>query len=736
MTQQEPTPPPPPPAPDKLDGVVERIIFHNPDTAYTVARLVPDGAAEAVVIVGTLPAATPGEALHLRGKWTTNPQHGRQFEFIDHAPVLPKTALGIEKYLGSGLVKGVGPVSAKRLVERFGIEIIEILDRAPERLREVPGIGPKRAADIAQAWRAQTALRETMIFLQSIGISVAHAARLTRLHGPETARLIQQDPYRLLLDVRGLGFTTVDKIAEKMGIGRDAPMRLRAGLEHVLDRFTEDGHVFAPLGDLLQEAQHILGAPREALEDALAALASEQRVVLDAEPSGRRVVYPARLHRAEQAVAFRLAQLISTKRPLLAGDHSARLAQFERDFKFHFAEQQRTALLTALQGGVVVITGGPGTGKTTLLRALLRMLEGTGTRTLLCAPTGRAAKRMGEAARRQAQTIHRLLHYSPGQRSFQRNTDNPLAADLVVVDEASMLDLALAADLLEAIPPGCALLLIGDVDQLPAVGPGSVLRDLIGSGHVPVIRLSVIFRQAQRSAIIFNAHRVNRGEFPLFPETEEQRRHSDMFFVEKIDPQEALGAIQSLVQERIPNRFHLDSLRDIQVISPMRRGSLGTVALNAALQALLNRDSRPLMRGGRLWKTGDKVMQITNNYEKDVFNGDLGFIVRIDPEDQCLTVRYAHRVVDYGFDELDEIELAYAITVHKSQGSEFPAVVLALHTQHHVMLQRNLLYTAITRGQRLVTIVGSRRALARAVREASHSQRLSGLPRRLDALLR
>jgi exodeoxyribonuclease V alpha subunit len=725
----------PPPESETLDGVVERIIYHNPETAYTVARFVPDGAEESTVIVGTLPAATPGEALRLKGKWTQNPAHGRQFEFGEHAPVLPGTVLGIEKYLGSGLVKGIGPVLAKRLVSKFGAETLEVLDREPERLREVAGIGPKRVDDIARAWTAQSALRETMVFLQGIGVSVTYAARLTRLHGPETARLVKQDPYRLLLDVRGLGFKSVDKIAEKMGIARDAQVRLRAGLEHALDHFVEEGHAFAPLGELLDEAEHLLGASREALDEALAAVAAEQRVILDTEPSGRRVVYPARLHRAEQAVAFRFAQLITTRRPLLSGDLGARLARFETEFKFHFAAQQRTALLTALQGGVAVITGGPGTGKTTLLRALLRMLEGTETRALLCSPTGRAAKRMSQAARRQAQTIHRLLQYSPAVHRFARNGDNPLAADLVVVDEVSMLDLPLAADLLEAIPPGCALLLIGDADQLPAVGPGNVLRDLVECGRAPVIRLSEIFRQARRSAIVHNAHRINRGEFPYLPKTEEQRQKSDLFFVEKHDPGEAVEAIKALVQERIPSRFGLDSVRDIQVIAPMRRGSLGVINLNAELQALLNRDSHPLFRAGRLWKRGDKVMQISNNYDKDVYNGDLGLIAKIDPEEQFLTVRFDHRVVDYGFDELDELELAYAITIHKSQGSEFPAVVIPIHGQHHVMLQRNLLYTAITRGRRLVTIVGTKQALARAVREARQSQRLSGLVRRLAALL-
>ncbi len=731
------TKPPSPTDAESLEGVLDRVVFHNPENDYTVARFIPDGAESEVTVVGTLPAATPGEALRLGGKWVVDKTHGRQFSFQDHSPILPTSALGMEKYLGSGLVKGVGPVLAKRLVAKFGDTTLDMLDSEPRRLREVSGIGRKRAAEIEEAWAAQTALRETMVFLQGIGVSVTHAARLAKTHGRETARVVQQNPYRTLLDVRGLGFKSVDKIANQMGIERDAPMRLRAGIEHVLDRFVLDGHVFAPRAEMLEEAEHVLGAAHEKLEEAIGALATEQRVVLETEPdSGRRIVYLARLHRAEQAVAFRLAQLISTRRALVTGDPAERLARFEQEFKFRFAEEQRTALTTALQGGVAVITGGPGTGKTTLLRALLRLLAGTETRTLLCAPTGRAAKRMGQTARHRAQTIHRLLQYSPAEHRFARNADHPLNADLVVVDEASMLDLPLAADLLSAVPPGCALTLIGDVDQLPAVGPGNLLRDLIDCGRLPVVRLTEIFRQAKRSAIIHNAHRINRGEFPHLPKTEEQRRESDMFFVEKNEPAEVVETIKALGQERSPGRFGLDSVRDIQVISPMRRGALGITNLNIELQTLLNRDSRPLMRGGRVWKRGDKVMQITNNYDRDVFNGDLGFIVNIDPEEQALTVRFDHRVVDYGFDELDELDLAYAMTIHKSQGSEFPAVVIALHGQHHIMLQRNLLYTALSRGRKHVTIVGTRQALARAVREARQGQRLTALARRLTELLK
>lgn len=735
MSVSSPTPPASPGEVEIITGVVERIIFHSQESGYTVVRFVPDGAPAEIVAVGLIPAPTPGEALRLTGKWMVNRTHGRQFEFTDHAPVLPATATGIEKYLGSGLIKGIGPVMAKRLVAAFGDKTLEVLDDQPERLREVAGVGPKRAADIQEAWTRQTALRETMVFLQGIGVSVTYAARLARLHGRDTARLVRQDPYRLLLDVRGLGFKTVDKIAAQMGIAADSPVRLRAGLEHAIERFTHEGHVFAPLGDLLEEADHLLGAPREALEEALTMLVAEQRIVIEAEPSGRRIVYPLHLLRAEEEVAFRIAQLMAARRALAAGEPDARLRRFEEEFKFRFAEQQRKALITALQGGVVVITGGPGTGKTTLLRALLRMSESPQSQVVLCSPTGRAAKRMSQSARRPAATVHRVLQYRPDKGGFTRNASHPLAADLVIVDEASMLDLPLAAHLLAAIPAGCALVLIGDVDQLPAVGPGNVLRDIIDSGRVPVVRLREIFRQAQRSLIVTNAHCVNAGEFPHLPQSEEERTSSDMFFIERHEPGEVVETIKALVQERIPTRFGLDSVNDVQVITPMRRGVLGVTSLNAELQALLNRDSHPLMRSGRLWKRGDKVMQVSNNYDRDVYNGDLGIIVNIDAEGQFLSIRFDHRVVDYGFDELDELDLAYAITIHKSQGSEFPAVVIPIHGQHHIMLQRNLLYTAITRGRRLVTLVGTRQALARAVREARQSRRHTGLARRLERLL-
>lgn len=709
-----------------LEGVVERITYASAEDGYTVARLAVAGRPAPVTVVGAMPGLHPGQVLRLTGEWTRHARFGEQFRVSAWEVLTPATRVGIERYLGSGLIKGVGPVTARRLVERFGEETLQIIEQEPERLREVSGVGPDRVARIRAAWDAQREVREVMLFLQGHGVSATYAGKIFKTYGRGAVALVRENPYRLARDIYGIGFKTADGIAARLGVSPDAPVRLEAGLLHVLGSLTEEGHCCYPREGLLKAAAEVLQVPPAALGDPLARLGEAAEVVV--EPGEEEpVVFPRDLHEAEAALARRLGVFLKVPRFGVALDAARALSWVEGQTGLVLAPRQKEALAAALGGKAVVITGGPGTGKTTILRCLLTILERKGLRVLLTAPTGRAAKRMSEATGRPAQTVHRLLEFSPREGAFRRTAARPLSAEAVIVDEVSMADLPLMHRVVEALPPEALLVLVGDADQLPSVGPGAVLADCIASGVLPVVRLQEVFRQAEQSLIVQNAHRVNRGEMPLLGEA------GDFQFLEEEDPDRLAALVVETVAHVLPARHRLHPVEEIQVLAPMHRGTLGVAALNQALQAALNPSGPALTRGQRVLRVGDKVMQLRNNYETEVFNGDIGRVARVDPEEGTLTVRFEEREVPYEAADLDELTLAYAVSVHKSQGSEYPAVLLLLHTQHFIMLRRNLLYTAITRGRRLDVLAGSRRALAIAVKTAPAEGRHTRLAARLRA---
>jgi exodeoxyribonuclease V alpha subunit len=712
-----------------LEGVLERIVFFNEENSFTVARLQVAGKKDLVTIVGALSLPTPGETLRLRGQWVVDTKFGQQFRVESCLSVLPATIVGMKKYLGSGLVKGIGSIMARRIVDKFGLETFDIIEDNPERLQEAEGIGPIRTERITNAWQEQKEIREVMVFLQGHEVSPAYAVKIFKAYGDKAISVVKENPYRLALDISGIGFKTADKIARSMGIDPNSQIRAEAGIIHVLSELVDEGHVYYPYEELKEKAAELLEVDQGILDMALATLAQQERVLIEELPE-LKAVYLTPLHVAEVNVARRLKTLIESPKQPLQIDIEKAIEWVQGTNHIELAETQKQALRKAITGKVLVLTGGPGTGKTTLVNSLVRILEKKRQLIVLASPTGRAAKRLSEVTGREAKTIHRLLEFSPKEGGFKRNEDNPLDADLVVIDEASMVDILLMNNLLKAIPLAATLVLVGDVDQLPSVGPGNVLKDVIASGCVETVILTEIFRQAQESLIIVNAHRVNRGEFPQLKPQPGQR--SDFYYVEKNTPEEVLGVIKELCIKRLPNAFHLSPLDDIQVMTPMHRGTVGVANLNAELQALLNPEGKVITRGGRLFRINDKVMQIKNNYEKDVFNGDIGRIIGIDFEEQRVKVRFEDRVVDYELSDLDDLVLAYAISIHKSQGAEYPAVVVPLLSQHYIMLQRNLLYTAITRAKRLVVLVGSKRAIAIAVKNNKVQHRYTNLAGRLS----
>ena len=677
-------------------------------------------------MLGAAPSIAAGEYIQASGTWENHREHGLQFRATFLRVTAPTSAEGMEKYLASGLIKGIGPTFAQRLVNAFREGVFEVIEHAPQRLLEVEGIGPKRACRITASWADQKVIREIMAFLQGHGVSTSRAVRIFKTYGADAIPLVSENPYRLARDITGIGFKSADLIAERLGISRTAMVRARAGIAFTLAEAMTNGHCGLAEDDLLVQAEKLLEIPSDTLAGALQAELASGEVVADLIDT-RRCIFLAYLWRAERLIAHRLQTLIHERPPWPTIDSERAIGWVEKKFGVTLAASQRAAVALALANKLLVVTGGPGVGKTTLVNSILKILCAKSVAVALCAPTGRAAKRLAESTGLAAKTIHRLLEADPRNGGFKRCETNPLACDLLVVDEVSMVDVPLMAALIRALPPQAGLLLVGDADQLPSVGPGQVLADIINSGVVPTARLTEVFRQAAQSRIVVNAHRINQGQMPEF--NHQSKEVSDFYLVEADEPDDAAHKIIEIVRSRIPARFGLDPIREVQVLCPMNRGRLGARALNLDLQAALNVDqSKPsVVRFGFSFRSGDKVMQTINDYDKDVFNGDLGFVQAVDPEAQELVLNFDGRLVNYDFGELDEIVPAYAITIHKSQGSEYPAVVIPLSTQHYLMLRRNLIFTGITRGKRLVVLVGQRKALAIAVRNSRAERRRSKL---------
>ena len=721
-------PTPEPSAHEVLAGLVERVTYHNAENGFCVLRAKARGHRDMVTIVGHAATISAGEWITATGVWLNDRTHGQQFKAQFLRTSLPDSADGIEKYLSSGMIRGVGPVYAKKLVRAFGEKVFDVIEATPDRLREIDGIGPVRAASILAAWAEQKAVREIMVFLHSHGVGTARAVRIFKTYGSDAIQVMTENPYRLARDIRGIGFKTADAIAMKLGIEKTAMVRVRAGIAYALTEAMDEGHCGLPTEELIPLAEKLLEVPPQLVRTALDLELHEGNVVAD-RVGETPCVFLAGLHRAERNIAERLTRLANGTLPWPWIDPEKALPWVEKHIGLALAESQVAAIRLALKSKVLVMTGGPGVGKTTIVKAILRILAAKGTDILLCAPTGRAAKRMTEATGFEAKTIHRLLEVDPKAGGFKRGDDNPLDCDLLVVDETSMVDVMLMQALMRAVPDGAALLIVGDIDQLPSVGPGQVLADIISSGAVPVVRLTEVFRQAAQSRIITTAHRINQGYIPDLspPETE-----SDFYFVQADEPETAVARIIELVKTRIPNRFGLDPIRDIQVLCPMNRGGIGARSLNIELQAALNpAGDRKVERFGWTFAPGDKVMQIENDYDKEVYNGDIGYIDDVDSIAGEIVASFDGRSVTYGFGELDMLVPAYAATIHKSQGSEYPAVIIPVLTQHYAMLQRNLLYTGVTRGKRLVILVGQKKAIAIAVRNVSGRHRWSKLGERL-----
>ncbi len=722
----------------KLQGLVERITFTSEDYGYSVIKVRAPGHRDLVTAVGNFVSLCPGETILMEGTWSNHARFGRQFQVNRYETTVPSTVFGIRKYLGSGLIRGIGPKMADRIVECFAEKTLDIIENEIERLLEIDGIGKYRVGQIQKAWEEQKEIRTLMIFLRSNGASVALASRIFKNYGRQSVDIVRENPYRLAMDITGVGFLTADRLAGNLGFAADSPLRAEAGILFVLHESTEEGHVCMPRCLLMERCRNRLQIETPVLEEALSSLKAQMRIkeetltqATSRQFGDERAIYLSPLHASEVGAAARFATIQRYRRLQARIDSQGALNWVRGRLNFSLAPLQEEAVRLALCEKVVVITGGPGTGKTTLVRAILAIYERIGGRVRLAAPTGRAAKKLSEATGHPAATIHRLLEFSPQIGGFQRNEQKPLSADIVIVDEISMMDIVIANHLLKAVPSQAVLVLVGDADQLPSVGPGNVLGDIIESDRFPVIRLTEIFRQASQSRIITNAHLIRQGAFPDLRADSGQKQ--DFYFINREDPQEALNTIVQLCVERIPRRFGLDPMEDIQVLSPMHRGEIGSQNLNFALQNALNPAGITLETAGRTFRINDKVMQIRNNYDKDVFNGDIGRIRRIDHEDGGIRVEFDGRSVKYDSSDLEELVHAYAISIHKSQGSEYPAVVFPLLTQHFMMLQRNLLYTAVTRARKLVVIVGSKKALAIAVKNNRMQTRFSLLKERLSS---
>lgn len=725
-----------------LEGMVEKVVFHNDENGYTVLRIQvesengkPVKLADTVACVGHMLAPRIGSRLRLEGRYVINARYGKQLAFQSADELMPVKGDDIRAYLSSGLIKGVGKSLADRIVDKFGDDTIRILDEEPMRLADVRGVGPKNIEQICKSWEEHRGMRDLQIFLQPHGISTSLAIRIYKTYGGRAKAIVRENPYRLAMDVRGIGFITADDIARKLGFGEDHPLRIQAAALYILQKASEDGHVFLPEDELMEKLCQQLGCTREQAADAIEILDAENRLVRETlvpaigDKPALIGIYLSRFHHCESRTAFYLQRLMNTPKAIKFENLEKLLQSARENMPFELAPEQIEAVQASAKAKTLVITGGPGTGKTTIIKAIIKLFQAANAKISLAAPTGRAAKRMSEACGLEAKTIHRLLEYSPRDDKFARNEDNPLACGLLVVDEASMMDTLLFYYLLKAVPFGATLVLVGDVHQLPSVGPGNVLGDIIDSAVAPVVRLNEIFRQSAQSEIICNAHMINHGQMPVLEKNTDKL--SDFYFIARDDPAEAADLIVDLIKNHIPRRFGLDAINEIQLLAPMHKGAVGAENMNSRLQEALNPNALEVRKGERVFRLHDKVMQVRNNYDKDIFNGDIGRISYINPRERNLSVNFDGEVISYEFDELDELVPAYAISIHKSQGSEYPAVVIPLMMQHYIMLQRNLVYTGVTRGKKLVILVGESRALQIAIKNNKTSKRNTWLAQRL-----
>jgi exodeoxyribonuclease V alpha subunit len=715
-----------------IQGEVITVVYHNPENGYVIARLDSPSEPGQVNVVGLLGDVAPGESLRMTGEWVEHPKFGRQFKADSCEHLLPASINGIRRFLGSGAVKGIGEKTADRMISRFGSQILDIMDSDPEQLLEVEGIGPAKLKTIVSSWQEKREVRGLMLFLQTHGVATTFAHRIFRHYGVNAVQRLRANPYDLAYDIHGIGFRTADEVALKLGFAEDAPQRLEAGVEYCLRQAADGaGHMFLPRSTLAEESAKLLGChDLELIEEQIEALAERKRLLIEPLPEKgvAEAVFLTYFYRTEREIASRLQGLLDHVSRLDPQKISKAVEREEQRQSLTLSEEQRAAVESACGHKVSIITGGPGTGKTTITRVVVRALKALGLKISLAAPTGRAAKRLAEATGFTATTLHRLLRYQPAT-GFEFNEEKKLSADVMVVDEVSMLDCGLCLSLLRALPLTCRLVFVGDENQLPSVGAGNVLGDMIESGVIPAVRLTHIYRQARESMIVVNAHRINEGEFPLG--SPEAPPKADFFWVEKENLIELQSLVLRMVCERIPEAYGLDPMTDVQVLTPMHKGEVGTVVLNRLLQERLNPDGRELVRGQRAYRVGDRILQLRNNYDKEVFNGDLGRILAIDTEDETLHAEFDGRDVEYGFDELDEIGLAYAISVHKSQGSEYPAVVMPVVSQHYMLLQRNLIYTGLTRARKLAVLMGSRRAMHMGLGNERGRQRHTSLAVRL-----
>jgi exodeoxyribonuclease V alpha subunit len=718
---------------ERLQGAIERVTFHSEESGFCVLRVKVRGQHDLVTVVGTAAVVTAGEYVECEGGWNNDRHHGLQFKAHHLRVVPPSTVEGIEKYLGSGMVKGIGPHFASKLVSAFGETVFDVIEQWPERLLELEGIGPRRKERVTQAWAEQKVIREIMVFLQSHGVGTARAVRIYKTYGDRAVERVRENPYRLALDIQGIGFRTADAIAGRLGIAGDSLMRAQAGVRHMLQEISTQGHCAAYREKLMEATAGMLEVGEPIVKTAIDAEVAAGNLVQ--ETIGNEIaLFLTPLYRSENGVAQHLARLQKGSVPWGAIDSAKAIPWVEQQTGLQLSPSQRRAVSLSVNGKVTVITGGPGVGKTTVVNSILRVVRAKGANVRLCAPTGRAAKRLSESTRLEAKTVHRLLEFDPNTMGFKHDQNEPLDADLLVMDEVSMMDVVLMNQLLRAVPDHAAVLLVGDVDQLPSVGPGAVLADIIASEAVPTVCLTEIFRQAATSRIIVNAHRINQG---LLPERPKDNEASDFYFIQAETPEAIHAKLMHVVTKRIPACFGLHPINDVQVLTPMNRGGLGTRSLNIDLQSRLNPDGHPgISRFGWTYAPNDKVIQTLNNYDKEVFNGDIGRVAGIDEEEGRVRIDFDGRIVEYEPGELDEISLAYATSVHKSQGSEYPAVVIPLAMQHYMLLERNLLYTAVTRGKKLVVVIGQKNALAMAVKRIGSMKRLTNLQHRLRTLER